>query len=262
MVGRTEILGVPISLIDIGEAVSTILGWVKRREQQFVCVRDAPSLMHAADNHEWMRIQHIAGMVTPDGMPLVWIAHLRGYWSVQRVSGADLVDALCEASQAQGIKHFFYGGKPGVAEKMAKRLIAKYPKLQSAGTYTPPFGDISEEEDSHVVDLITVSGAKIVWVGISTPKQEYWMRDHVKRIPGATLIGVGAAFDFHSGTITRAPRLMQRAGLEWLHRLWREPRRLWKRYLIMAPRFLSAVMVEQLQLLFSPKLGVRDGRVR
>ena len=193
-----------------------------------------------------MRIHNAAGLVTPDGMPLVWISKLRSKLQVGRVCGSDLLDALCNTGQAKGLRHYFYGGKAGVPETIIKNLRSKYPDFAVVGFYSPPFRVLTEGEDSAIVDVINKSNADIVWVGLSTPKQEFWMRDHVGRIRGATLIGIGAAFDFHSGTIARAPRWMQRSGLERLHRLASEPRRLWRRYLIVAPLFLVSIVHEEL----------------
>jgi N-acetylglucosaminyldiphosphoundecaprenol N-acetyl-beta-D-mannosaminyltransferase len=144
------------------------------------------------------------------------------------------------------LKHYFYGGKPGVAKKMASVLAARYPGLQIVGTLSPPFGAVSVGEDDAIIKGIIAVKPDIVWVGLSTPNQEYWMRDHVARIPRATLIGVGAAFDFHAGEIKRAPKWMQRSGMEWMHRLARDPRRLWRRYLVLAPLFVVGVLKEQL----------------
>ncbi|MBM3929363.1 MAG: WecB/TagA/CpsF family glycosyltransferase, partial [Sphingomonadales bacterium] len=140
-----------------------------------------------------------------------------------------------------GAKHYFYGGQPGVADAMAKRLTERYPGLAVAGCSSPPFRPASLEPDPAAVDAILGSGANIVWVGLSTPKQEYWMAAHVSLLPGVTLIGVGAAFDFHTGAVKRAPRWMRDYGLEWAHRLISEPRRLWRRYLVLAPKFLFRV---------------------
>lgn len=236
-VPASKILGVPVSTLTLPIAVATILRWVRLGEPNFVCVRDVHGLMRAREDPALMDIHFEAGMITTDGMPLVWTLRQRGYAGIGRVCGADLVDALCEASQDAGVKHYFYGGKPGVAERMAAALKQRYPRLQVAGTSTPPFRPMTPEEDAAAVAEITASGAKIVWVGISTPKQEFWMRDHLGRIPGATLLGVGAAFDFHAGDVSRSPRWMQASGLEWLHRFLSEPRRLWRRYLVLAPKF-------------------------
>lgn len=243
----TLVLGVPVSLINMSIAVDEIVSWVRRGLSRYVCIRDVHGIMQTQGNSELLRIHNEAGLVTPDGMPLVWIGRHRAGKMVGRVSGADLVDALCAVSVDKKIRHYFYGGKEGVALSMAASLQDKYPGLQVAGTFSPPFGDISVEEDQAISDTIAASSADIVWVGLSTPKQEYWMRDHVGRIPGATLIGVGAAFDFHTGQVPRAPRWMQRSGLEWLHRLVSEPRRLWRRYLIMAPLFVLSLFLERMR---------------
>lgn len=233
-----KVLDVPVSLVNMHSAVANILKWVRSGQSQFVCVRDVHGLMRAVEDPDLMALHFDAGMITPDGMPLVWLSRWRGHGDVGRVCGADLVDALCEASVKAGVSHYFYGGKPGVAERMVDRLTQKYPGLQIAGVGTPPFRPLTAEEDAEAVAQINAAKPGVVWVGISTPKQEFWMRDHVNSIPGATLIGVGAAFDFHSGDVKRAPRWMHHRGLEWLHRLASEPRRLWRRYLVLAPKFV------------------------
>jgi N-acetylglucosaminyldiphosphoundecaprenol N-acetyl-beta-D-mannosaminyltransferase len=228
-----DILGVPVSRTTIPAAVAAIFSAIRSGKSQYVCVRDVHGIMHAVEHPEMMEIQRRAAIVTPDGMPLVIVARRRGYNDIERVCGADLMEAVCAASQAPGFKHFFYGGKEGVAELLIERLRARYPGLQVAGHYCPPFRSLTTAEDKAATAMIRASGADIVWVGISTPKQEYWMRDHVSQLPGVTLLGVGAAFDFHAGIIKRAPVIMRRLSLEWLHRLGSEPRRLWRRYLIM-----------------------------
>jgi N-acetylglucosaminyldiphosphoundecaprenol N-acetyl-beta-D-mannosaminyltransferase len=247
------ILGVPISLVDLKTAVSAILLWTQNREANYVCERDVHGLMISLRDPALMDIHRAAGMVSPDGMPLVWLTRWRSKFPVTRVCGADLVDALCNEGQSRGLRHYFYGGKPGVAEAMIGNLKAKYPSLAIAGFDTPPFRPLTPVEDTAAVDAINQSGAQIVWVGLNTPKQEYWMRDHVGRIGGATLIGVGAAFDFHSGAVTRAPAWMQKSGLEWLHRLLSEPRRLWRRYLVMAPAFVLKIIGEEISLRLTRK---------
>ena len=255
--GRTvphvSILGVPISLVDLKSAVGTISLWVQNRDAKYVCARDVHGLMLSLQNPMMMDIHRTAGLVVPDGMPVVWLSKWRSKQPVKRVCGADLVDALCDGGQSKGLRHFFYGGKPGVAEAMIRNLKVKYPNLVVAGSYSPPFRRLTDEEDADVVDAINRSGAQIVWIGLSTPKQEFWMRDHVGRIKGATLIGVGAAFDFHSGSVSRAPKWMQQSGFEWLHRLFSEPRRLWRRYLVMAPAFILKIICEEIALCLTIK---------
>jgi N-acetylglucosaminyldiphosphoundecaprenol N-acetyl-beta-D-mannosaminyltransferase len=219
-------------------AVRTILGWIAEGNSQYICVRDVHGIMRAQEDPVLMEIHRKAGLITPDGMPLVWIMKARGYKDAGRVCGADLVAALCRASQPVGTRHYFYGGKPGVAERMAAELNQRFPDLQIVGTDTPPFHALTQEEDRAATDTIAAVSPDVVWVGLSTPKQEYWMREHVGRIPGATLIGIGAAFDFYAGDVKRAPNWMHNSGLEWLHRLVSEPRRLWRRYLVLAPKFV------------------------
>lgn len=244
-VATTQVLGVPLSLIDMRLCLSTIFGWLAAGKANYICVRDVHGVMRAQTDPALLAIHHGAGLVTPDGMPLVWISRLRGHSEVSRVCGADLVAALCEASVERGVRHYFYGGKEGVADRMANALAALFPGLVVAGTYTPPFGELTPEQDQAIIAEISAAKPDIIWVGLSTPKQEYWMRDTVGRIPGATMIGVGAAFDFYAGDVKRAPKWMQQNGVEWLHRLLSEPRRLWRRYLVLAPTFAVKVAREE-----------------
>ncbi len=240
-VRATRVLGVPVSTINMPQAIATILSWINSGQAHYICVRDVHGVMRAQEDADLMEIHQGAGLVTPDGMPLVWLARWRGHSDVGRVCGADLVAELCAASVERGIGHYFYGGKPGVAERMASALVARFPGLKVVGTSTPPFRPVSAEEDTAAMNAIVAAKPAVVWVGLSTPKQEYWMRDHVGRIPGATLIGVGAAFDFYAGDVKRAPEWMHHRGLEWLHRLASEPQRLWWRYLVLAPKFVVMV---------------------
>ena len=177
-------------------------------------------------------------------MPLVWLSRARGFGYVNRVYGPDLMLALCERSLSKGYRHFLYGGAPGVPEKLAENLKRRFPGLDVVGTYSPPFRPLTHEEDERVVRMINEAGPDIVWVGLSTPKQERWMAGHIGRLEAPVLIGVGAAFDFHSGVKRQAPRWMQRSGLEWLFRLLTEPRRLWRRYLIYNSLFVWNLMKE------------------
>lgn len=242
----TRILGIPVSVISMTQAVAVISGWIQSRIDHYVCVRDVHGIMLAQKDRCLRDIHEMAGLVTPDGMPLVWVCWLRGHKKAGRVCGADLVAALCDRSQELGFRHFFYGGKPGVASRMAAHLKELYPRIQVAGCIAPPFRALTPDEDDNIVLEMAAARPNIIWIGLSTPKQELWMRDHVGRVPGATLIGVGAAFDFYAGDVRRAPKWMQRMGIEWLHRLHSEPRRLWRRYLILAPLFVVKLVAEKL----------------
>jgi N-acetylglucosaminyldiphosphoundecaprenol N-acetyl-beta-D-mannosaminyltransferase len=227
---RVDILGVQVSAIAMPLALAVISGWIARGERRYVCVSGVHGIMESQRDPELRRIHNDAGLVTPDGMPLVWLARQAGFAGVDRVYGPDLLLACCEASVKHGYRHFFYGGDTGVPELLAERLAARFPGLRVVGTYSPPFRPLLPDEDADVVQRLNGSGADIVWVGLSTPKQERWMHSHRDRLTAPVLIGVGAAFDFHAGTKRQAPRWMQRSGLEWLFRLTQEPRRLWRRY--------------------------------
>jgi N-acetylglucosaminyldiphosphoundecaprenol N-acetyl-beta-D-mannosaminyltransferase len=192
-------------------------------------------------------------MVVPDGMPLVWLSRLAGHRETGRVCGPDLMVALCGRAEAAAYSHFFYGGAPGIAEKLAANLTHLFPGLKVAGCHSPPYRPLTATEDKEIIRSIDQSKADIVWVGLSTPKQEKWMAAHVGRLRAPVLLGVGAAFDFHAGMVRRAPVWMQRAGLEWLFRLLSEPRRLWRRYLVMAPKFIFLAAGQKLGLKRYPR---------
>jgi N-acetylglucosaminyldiphosphoundecaprenol N-acetyl-beta-D-mannosaminyltransferase len=243
---RVNILGVGVSAITMAMALRTIEEWITQRVPHYVCVTSVHGVMESQRDANLRQIHNRAGMVTPDGMPLVWLSRLMGFRRVERVYGPDLMLAVCERSTEWGHRHFFYGGGPGVAERLADRLQVRFPGLKLAGTYSPPFRPLTPEEDRAVVERINAALPDIVWVGLSTPKQERWMASHMGRLQAPVLIGVGAAFDFHAGLKQQAPRWVQRSGLEWLFRLVMEPRRLWRRYLINNPGFLMLILLQAL----------------
>lgn len=243
MVPRVNILGVGISAINMAMALQTIEGWIAQRQSHYICVTGVHGVMESQRDVELRWIHNTAGLVTPDGMPLVWLSRLLGFRHVRRVYGPDLMLAVCERSTLQGYRHFLYGGAPGVADQLACCLQARFPGLTIAGTYCPPFRPLTPQEDVVVVEQINVAQPDIVWVGLSTPKQEQWMATHVQHLHAPVLIGVGAAYDFLSGVKRQAPCWMQHSGLEWLFRLLQEPRRLWRRYLSNNPRFLWRVLL-------------------
>ena len=204
--------------------------------------------MESQRDPQLKQIHNRAGLVTPDGMPLVWISRLFGCPDVDRVYGPDLMLALTGLSVQRGFKHFLYGGRAGVADQLSTRLQQQFPGVQIVGTYCPPFRTLTATEDAQVIELINQSGADIVWVGLSTPKQERWMAAHWGKLQAPALIGVGAAFDMHAGLLVQAPHWMQRSSLEWLFRLLVEPRRLWRRYLVNNPIFIGLMLLQLLGL--------------
>ena len=251
---RVDVLGVGVSAITMADAVDTIAGWIASRERHYVCITGVHGVMESRRDPALRAIHNAAGLVTPDGMPLVWLGRARGHRRIERVYGPDLMLALCEWSVARGVRHYFYGGAETVADRLAARLQQRYPGLLVAGTYSPPFRPLSADDDDAIVRQINATEPDIVWVGLSTPKQERWMHAHCGRVTAPALIGVGAAFDFHAGLKRQAPRWMQRSGLEWSFRLATEPRRLWKRYLVNNPWFVWEVLRES--------VGVRGGGMR
>jgi N-acetylglucosaminyldiphosphoundecaprenol N-acetyl-beta-D-mannosaminyltransferase len=249
---RVDVLGVEVSAVDMAQAVAEIRRWVEEGEQHYVCVTGVHGVMESQRDPDLRRIHNASGLTTPDGMPMVWAGRRAGAAHMERVYGPDLMLELCALAAERGWSSFFYGGGPGVAERLAERLAARFPRLEVAGCWSPPFRPLTPEEDARAVERIDASGAALLWVGLSTPKQERWMAAHVGRVRAPVLLGVGAAFDIHAGLLPQAPRWMQRSGLEWLYRLAREPRRLWRRYLYNNPRFVAAIARRPPTLLADP----------
>jgi N-acetylglucosaminyldiphosphoundecaprenol N-acetyl-beta-D-mannosaminyltransferase len=239
---RVDVLGVLVSAIDLPTAVTRIEHWIETGARDYVCVTGVHGVMESQRDPALKEIHNRAGMTTPDGMPLVWSGHRAGATDMARVYGPDLMLATLDRAARRGWSSYLYGGGPGTAELLAERLVQRFPGLRIAGMHTPPFRPLTEQEDAEVVERINASGADLVWVGLSTPKQERWMAEHRSRLRAPVLVGVGAAFDFHAGLVPQAPPWMQRNGLEWAYRLRREPRRLWRRYLRNNPAFLTAVL--------------------
>lgn len=245
-VARVNILGVGISALNLTQAVNIIDAWIETGERHYVCVTGVHGVMESQRDEQLRQIHNRAGMVTPDGMPLVWLSCSKGYRNVSRVYGPDLMLAVCKRSVSTGARHFLYGGAEGVPERLAGELQSRFPGLRVAGTYSPPFRLLTREEHLACLEKINGSKADILWVGLGTPKQERWMAENVHRVNAAVLIGVGAAFDFIAGLKGQAPLWMQRSGLEWLYRLISEPQRLWRRYLINNPLFILMIIAQTL----------------
>jgi len=253
---RANVLGVNICAINMDDALATIEEWIAEGTPNYVCIRDVHGVIKSQSDERLMEIHNRAGLVTPDGMPIVWMCRALGHGRTSRVYGPDLMQALSALSARRGYRQFYYGGNDGVAELLKATLEQRYPGLEVAGTHTPPFRPLTPEEDAAVVDKINAAKPDIVWVGLSSPKQEFWMADHVGRIDAPVMIGIGAAFDFLSGQKPQAPRIVQRSGLEWLYRLATEPRRLWRRYFHIVPAF---IVQAGMQLLATKMRGAKRG---
>lgn len=241
-----DVLGVPIGVTSPQKTLEAFERWSNDDIGRFVCVREVNGVMLAQDDKEFRDLHYRAALVTPDGMPIAWLGRMEGY-DLERTAGPDLMMyVMMQSDREDGPRHFFYGGKPGVAEELRQVFAQLAPKANVVGVGTPPFRALTMTELDTLAAEIEAVKADIVWVGISTPKQEFLM-EQLSRRTSATFVGVGAAFDFHTGRVRRAPRWMRESGLEWLHRLLSEPRRLWRRYVVMAPKFVLLVALRKLR---------------
>jgi N-acetylglucosaminyldiphosphoundecaprenol N-acetyl-beta-D-mannosaminyltransferase len=236
---RVNVLGVGVSVLDQDRAREFLFQAVREGRRGYVAVTGVHGVSEAQGDETLREILNHALLVTPDGMPMVWMGKAQGQDAMQRVYGPDLMLNLCEHSRAEGFTHFLYGGVPGVADELKRQLEARFPGLKIVGTYTPPFRRLNDGEVSDLQHYVRGTRPDFFWVGLSTPKQERFMAQFMSILPEARIfIGVGAAFDLLTGRVRQAPRWVQRSGLEWLFRLSQEPRRLWKRYLVNNPLFL------------------------
>jgi N-acetylglucosaminyldiphosphoundecaprenol N-acetyl-beta-D-mannosaminyltransferase len=236
-------------VLDQDRAREFLFEAVKGGRRGYVTITNVHSVSEAQRDPKLKRIFNNALLATPDGMPIVWMGRLQGHPDIQRVYGPDLVLNLCDHGRPFGFSHFFYGGKPGVAEELVANLDKQFPGIKIAGTFSPPFRPLNETERTQLRDIVRQTQPDFFWVGIGMPKQEHFIAEYVSILPEAKiLIGVGAAFDFFSGRVRQAPRWMMRMGLEWLFRLVQEPKRLWKRYLINNPLFVLRVAAQLLGL--------------
>lgn len=235
---RVNVLGVGISVLNLPTALQAIAEALAARRKGYICVTGVHGVSEAQRDPELRRILNRSFLNTPDGMPMVWLGRLRGHREMSRVYGPDLMALVFEFTRQHGYTHFFYGGAPGVAEELKHRMESRYPGVRVVGVFTPPFRPLNPEEEAALERSLAEAKPDIVWVGLSTPKQEKFMAEYGPRLQATLFFGVGAAFDFFAGRVKQAPRWMQRTGLEWVFRMYCEPRRLWKRYLKNNPLFV------------------------
>lgn len=226
-----NVIGAPIDRLSFNEAIEHISAWSIQHESRYVCITNVHSVVTASEDNDFSSVLKAADMCTPDGAPVAWVMRKLGHKDQLRVNGPDLMWKYCAHAQITGESFYLYGGEQKTLDALHAKLKEFFPDLKIAGSYSPPFRQLTEQEDTEIIERINASGAGVVWVSLGCPKQEKWMFEHRGKI-NAVMIGVGAAFDYHAGTIKRAPLWMQNNGLEWLHRLCSEPRRLWKRYLV------------------------------
>jgi N-acetylglucosaminyldiphosphoundecaprenol N-acetyl-beta-D-mannosaminyltransferase len=229
-------------------AARQVLAWAKAAENRYICAANVHMLMEAYDSPTYQKVINQADMVTPDGMPLVWMLKLKGHPDQQRVYGPTLMLHVLEAAARENVTVGFYGSSPEVLQSLLVRMQERFPGLQVVCSFSPPFQEMSQEEDAEIVKSINASSVRILFVGLGCPKQENWMSEHRGNV-NAVMLGVGAAFDFHAGLKSQAPAWMQKIGMEWLFRFASEPRRLWRRYLYHNPRFVFLAVLDLLGFL-------------
>ena len=241
---RFNVLGTGVSALPLDDARDLVLMARGQRRLGYICHATAYGVNAARSDPDFRRALNGSWLTNPDGMPLVWLGRRHGFNRITRVYGPDLLLAACDAGRAINLTHFFYGGAPGVADELKRRMTARFPGLAVVGTWTPPFRELTADEFGRLQADIAAARPDVIWIGLSSPTQEKFMAASWAALEAGVLIGVGAAFDFHSGRVPQAPRWMQRAGLEWLHRLGTEPRRLWQRYLIHNPLFVLRTLLQ------------------
>jgi N-acetylglucosaminyldiphosphoundecaprenol N-acetyl-beta-D-mannosaminyltransferase len=263
---RVNILGIGVSAINLAVATALIDTWIAEWADErggtaarYVCCADVHSIMQGYRDLLLRGVYHRATLITPDGMPLVWLCQHAGERNAGRVYGPDLMLAVAERGSNRGYRHFFYGATSEVLDKLAAALRVRFPEMQVAGMVAPPFRPLTPEEDAAIIEQINNSRADVVWVGLGAPKQDLWMATHAGKLRVPVLIGVGAAFDFHAGVKPQAPRWMQRRGFEWAFRVMTEPRRLWRRYAFNIPPFVWLTALQWLGLRRFPLLDAEGG---
>ncbi len=241
---RAKVLGVGVSAINMEQALSCCERLLDDQGKGYICVTGVHGIMEAQRDPALRRILNESLLSTPDGMPTVWVGRLQGHAGMRRVYGPDFMLEMCGRFVARGCRHFLYGGGPGTVEKLKRRLESLVPGIRIVGAYAPPFRPLTTSEEDELVSWLADLRPDIVWVGLSTPKQERFMAQMLCRLDTRLMVGVGAAFDIHAGLLREAPPWMKSCGLQWLHRLCLEPRRLWKRYALNNPVFLWRIMLQ------------------
>lgn len=243
---RPSILGIQVDPAGYPEVTECIASWASAGESRYVCVANVHMVMEAHKDPVFREIVNAADLIVPDGMPLVWMLRRMGFSGQGRVAGPDLTLCLAREAERRNLPVGFYGSTRKTLERLVDHFSQRFPHLPVRYAFSPPFRPLTPEEDEGIIEDIQTSGVRLLFVGLGCPKQERWMAQHKGRVP-AVMLGVGAAFDFHAGTLRRAPRWMQDSGLEWLHRLCSEPKRLWKRYLVNNTLFIGYAAKQLLQ---------------
>jgi len=239
---RVNILGVGVHALNFPLAVNILDEAVTGDRRKYVCVTNVHAIMEAQNDERFKNILNRSLLTTPDGMPTVWLGRARGYRRMERVYGSELMLRVCQRSAQKDYTHFLYGGDIGVAQTLAEHLTNRVPGLRILGTCTPSFRPLNSDEEADLLGIVKKLKPDFFWVGLGAPKQERFMAKYSGRLDTGVMVGVGAAFDVLSGRTKDAPEWMKRSGLQWLHRLCKEPRKLWKRYLINNSKFIYLLL--------------------
>lgn len=235
---QVNVLGVGVHAVDMHSAALILETLIRERKKGYVCLTGVHGIMEAHRDPSLKTIFAEATLVAPDGMPTVWMGRLKGFPAMHRVFGPDLMVDIIGKAEFRACVHVFCGGEPGVAERLRDEMVRRFPWVKIAGTFSPPFRPMTSTEEAELASKIRSLQPDIIWVGLSTPKQERFMARYLPMLDTKLMIGVGAAFLFHTGAIQDSPDWVKRMGLQWLHRLLQEPSRLWRRYLLNNPLFI------------------------
>jgi N-acetylglucosaminyldiphosphoundecaprenol N-acetyl-beta-D-mannosaminyltransferase len=235
---RANVLGVGVHAVNLRTAIEFVETSVASGRRGYICVTGVHGVMEANRSSRFREVLDRALLILPDGMPTVWVGRFQKHSTMRRVFGPEFMALMCARAPINGFRHFLYGGTVGVAEQLKANLCQRFTGIKIVGTYTPPFRALNGGEQNHLRDVVASVKPDIIWVGLSTPKQEQFMAEMIDVLDCKLMIGVGAAFDIHTHRIKDAPKWVKNAGLQWLHRLCQEPTRLWRRYLINNSTFL------------------------
>jgi N-acetylglucosaminyldiphosphoundecaprenol N-acetyl-beta-D-mannosaminyltransferase len=245
---KANVLGIGVDAVNMQQALARVAEELEARRKGYVCLTGVHGVMEAQRNPEMARVLANSALTVPDGMPTVWVGHYQGYLQMERVTGPDLMLEIIQRKEFREYTHFFCGGKEGIAGELRDQLVARFPHVKIVGTYTPPFGPLSEEQERELIEQVDRLKPDMIWVGISTPKQELFMERYLPLLNTTLMFGVGAAFDFHTGRIADCSEWIKRCGLQWFHRLLQDPKHLWRRYLRNNPSFLFSITLQLLGL--------------
>ncbi len=253
----TEVLGAPVHIIDIKSVLRLMEQWIReRRQPRWIAVTGSHGALEAYKHPDFRAVLHNADLSVPDGRWAARVAAKKMSCATHQVRGADLMSAFCELSREKGYTNYFYGDTDETLTLASNRLREKHPGVQIVGAYSPPFRQLTPEEDAQAIEMINQANPDVLWVALGLPKQERWIVAHRDRLKAPVIVGVGAAIKFHSGRVVPAPRWASQSGLEWLWRLLHEPRTVWRRALIYGPQFMALSLLD----VMGHRRGPRDGR--